>query len=362
MVLSSALLTNACTNGSDSTSNSGSAKASTETPNNGNKALMPQGPKPEWAPQMHDEMAVVIEKLISLGPKPIEKLTAQEARTQPTPADAVMGVVNDHNIQMPVPQCDTMGKDIPGAGSAMIHLRIYTPKNAGEHNPIIVYYHGGGWVIATIDVYNSSAQALCEQTGAIVVSVEYRKGPKAKFPAAHMDAFAAYEWALRNAPSIKGDGKKVAVVGESAGGNLACNVSAMARDKGMMIPVYQVLVYPIAQNDMNTASYQKNAMAKPLGKAAMEWFIKQYLPSSAMSSDPRISLIKANLKGLPPTTIITAEIDPLHDDGQMLSEKLKTAGVSVNYKNYEGVTHMNSLAWPQYCPKQKMLKVLQLQI
>jgi acetyl esterase len=337
-LLSGGLFLNACNSGTNTTSSDSTTSVTTENTAN-RTALKPHGAKPDWAPQMHDEMAVVIEKLASFNAKPIESLTAVEARQQATPTDAVMAVMKDNNIAMPEAKCDTIGRDIPGGNGVTIHTRIYTPKNAGNNNPVIVYYHGGGWVIASNDVYNASAQALCEQTGAVVVSVEYRKGPEAKFPAAHMDALAAYEWTLKNAATFKGDAGKVAVVGESAGGNLACNVSIMARDKGLLSPVYQVLIYPIAQNDMNTASYQKNAMAKPLNKPMMEWFAKQYLPGMEMSGDPRIALVKANLKGLPPTTIITAELDPLHDDGKMLADKLTAAGVTVNYKNYEGVTH-----------------------
>lgn len=334
-LLTISLLLSGCNSRTASTT-AGSTRSTTSVPA---KALKPIGPKPDWAPQMHDEMALVVERLGALSSKLIQTLPPAEARQQPTPTDAVMGIMKDYNISIPMPKCDTTGKDIAGEGGTVIHVRIYTPKNAGNSNPVIVYYHGGGWVIATIDVYNASAQSLCEQTGAVVVSVEYRKGPEAKFPAAHMDAFTAYEWVLKNAGSFKGDASKVAVVGESAGGNLACNVSIRARDKGIMIPVYQVLIYPVTQNNMSTASYEKNAIAKPLNKPLMEWFAMQYLPSMEMSGDPRISLVKANLKHLPPTTIITAEIDPLHDDGTMLADKLKSAGVNVNYINYDGVTH-----------------------
>lgn len=237
---------------------------------------------------------------------------------------------------MPAPGCDTTGKDIPGGGGN-IHMRIYTPKK-GDKFPVIVYYHGGGWVIADLDTYSASAQALCEQVNAVVVSVHYRQGPENKFPAAHQDAFAAYEWVTKNLSSIKGD-SMIAVAGESAGGNLACNVSIMARDKKMMQPVHQVLVYPVANNDMNDSSYNQFAMAKPLNKAMMGWFVKLALPSMATAADPRISLVKANLKGLPSTTIIGAEIDPLATEGEMLAGKLKDAGVETDYKKYDGVTH-----------------------
>ena len=302
-------------------------------------SLKPAGPAPEWGPSLKPEMQVVIEKLASLGGKPIETLDAKEARMQPTPADAVMAVMQEHNMPMPPALCDTAGKDIP-VSEGMTHLRIYTPKQPAAANmPVIVYYHGGGWVIADINVYNASAQSLCEQTGAVVVSVEYPKGPEHKFPAAHNVAFDAYKWVLANAAAMKGDPAKIAVVGESAGGNLAANVSMMARDKKIQLPVYEVLIYPVANNDMTDESYTKYAMAKPLDKAMMAWFVKNALPSEATAGDPRISLVKATLAGLPPTLIIGAEIDPLQTEGKMLAEKMKAANVRTDYEMYEGVTH-----------------------
>ena len=305
-----------------------------------NKAveLQPVGSAPAWAPDIEPEMAVVIEKLVSLGGKPIETLSAKEARKQPTPTDAVKAVMEQHHIKMPLALCDTIGKDIPVTGGKT-HIRIYTPKAAKASFPVIVYYHGGGFVIADLDVYNGGAQGLCELTGAIVVSVEYPKGPEHKFPAAHAVAFDAYQWVLKNAESFNGNAAKIAVAGESAGGNLAANVSLMARDKKIMVPLYAVLVYPVANNDMNAESYTKYADAKPLNKAMMGWFVKNYLSSPAQSADTRISLVKANLKGFPPTLIIGAEIDPLQAEGKLLAEKLEAAKVETDYKLYTGVTH-----------------------
>lgn len=300
--------------------------------------IKPIGPAPEWGKSIKPEMLAVMEKLASYGDKPIETLTPTEARKNHTPTDAVMDLVDENNIPMPTPTVDTTGKDLEVNGGK-VHVRIYTPKSGNESFPVIVYYHGGGFVIANLDVYNASAQALAEQVGAVVVSVAYRLGPENKFPAAHNDAFAAYEWVVKNAASIKGDPKKIAVVGESAGGNLAVNVSIMARDKKIMIPVHQVLVYPISQSDMNTESYTKYVAAKPLNKPVMTWFIKNYLNNMAEAKDPRISIINADLKGLPATTIITAEIDPLNEDGKLLANKLSAAGVKVDSKNYDGVTH-----------------------
>ena len=144
---------------------------------------------------------------------------------------------------------------------------------------------------------------------------------------------------MKNAKSFNGNAEKVAVAGESAGGNLAAYVSIMARDKKIMVPLYAVLVYPVANNDMNSESYLKYAMAKPLSKAMMGWFVKNYLDNAAQSSDSRISLVKANFKGFPPTLIIGAEIDPLQSEGKLLADKLEASGVTTDYELYKGVTH-----------------------
>ncbi len=301
-------------------------------------SLKPAGPAPEWGSSIKPEMQVVMDKLAGLGGKPIETLDAPTARMQPTPTDAVMAVMLEHNMPMAPALCDTMGQDIP-VSSGTTHIRVYTPKQGKAPFPVIVYYHGGGWVIADINVYNASAQGLCEQTGAVVVSVEYPKGPEHKFPAAHMVAFDAYTWVLKNGTALKADVSKIALVGESAGGNLAANVSMMARDKNIQLPLYEVLVYPVANNDMNSESYTKYAAAKPLNKPMMAWFVKNALASEAQAADPRISLVKANLAGLPKTLIIAAEIDPLMSEGKLLSDKLKESGVETDYELYNGVTH-----------------------
>lgn len=300
-------------------------------------SIKPSGPKPQWAPDIKPEMQAVIEKLASYDDKPIPELTPQEARKNHTPTDAVMDLIKENNIQIPPSTVDTAGREIPVKGGN-IHIRVYTPKGEGPF-PVIVYYHGGGFVIADLDVYDASANSLAQQTSAVVVSVAYRLGPENKFPVAHDDSFAAYEWVVKNTASINGNPKMIAVAGESAGGNLSMNMAIMARDKGIKQPVHILCVYPIAQSDTNTPSYIKNAAAKPLSKPMMEWFNKHYLNNIAEAKDPRISLVMANLKALPPTTIITAGIDPLQSDGMMLEEKLKAAGVEVQSKNYAGATH-----------------------
>ena len=308
------------------------------TTENKQTTLKPTMPSPAWAPSIKPEMQVVIEKLMSLGGKPIETLTGAEARMQPTPTDAVVAVMQENKMTAPLAQCDTMGKDIPVTGGTT-HVRIYTPKQGKAPYPVIVYYHGGGFVIADINVYNAGAQGMCEQVGAVVVSVEYPKGPEHKFPAAHVVAFDAYQWVLKNFAELKGDSTKLALVGESAGGNLAANMSMMARDKKIQMPLYEVLVYPMSSNDVNSESYVKYAAAKPLNKPMMEWFYKNYAGSVAAAGDARLSIVKANLTGMPKTLIIAAEIDPLQSEGKLLSDKLSAAGVHTDYQLYAGVTH-----------------------
>ncbi len=322
---------------SNPTTSTTSIKDSSTTQNK-QVTLKPTMPAPDWGASIKPEMQVVIEKLMSLGGKPIETLDAKEARMQPTPTDAVMALMKDNNMTAPAAQCDTMGKDIPVTGGTT-HVRIYTPKAGKAPYPVIVYYHGGGFVIADINVYNGGAQGMCEQVGAIVVSVEYPKGPEHKFPDAHTVSFDAYQWVLKNAAGFNGDAAKIALVGESAGGNLAANMSMMARDKKIQMPLYEVLVYPMSSNDVNSESYVKYAAAKPLNKPMMQWFYKNYAGSVAQAADPRLSIVKANLTGMPKTLIIAAEIDPLQTEGKILSDKLTAAGVQTDYQLYTGVTH-----------------------
>lgn len=328
-----------CANSNNSATNTKDSSATAQTGDTQKPSdLKPAGPKPDWGKDMTDPMAVVIEKLKSYNAPPLVSLSAQEARKQPSPADAAMAVMQEHNLPMPQNNVDTMGKDIPVEGG-QIHVRIYTPKTGKEAYPVIVYYHGGGWVIADLNTYNASAQGLANQAEAVVVSVAYRQAPEHKFPTAHNDSYAAYEWTVKNASSIKGDPKRIAVVGESAGGNLACAVSMMARDKGFQLPVHEVLVYPIAAYDFTTPSYRESDSTKPLSSGLMKWFFDKYLNSPADGKNPMISLVSANLKGLPPTTIVSAQYDPLRSEGEMLADNLKKAGVDTERKLYTGTTH-----------------------
>ena len=288
------------------------------------------------------DMQAVLDTLGAMNGKPIETLEPAEARKQPTPTDAVMAVLKkkgkDTSPAALVPGVTSTDSTIPGPAGAL-PVRIYTPDGAGPF-PVVVYYHGGGWVLADKNVYDGGARGIAKQAGAVVVSVDYRLAPEAKFPAQHDDALATYKWALVNAASIKGNPKRVALAGESAGGNLALATAIAARDQNLQKPTHVIAVYPVAQaTNLDTPSYRDSVAAKPLNKPMMEWFAKHTFGKPGDSKDWRIDLVNANLKGLPPVTLINAQIDPLRSDSDMLAASLKKAGVKVEHKIYAGTTH-----------------------
>lgn len=286
------------------------------------------------------DMSRVLSALSDLNPKPIESLSAEDARKQPTMTDAAKALLQKEG-KSAAPEPGVMTKDVSYEGAAgPVPARIYKPEGVTGPLPVVVYYHGGGWVIADLDTYDAGPRALAKDAGVMVVSAHYRQAPENKFPAAHDDAVAAYKWVLKNAQAEGGDPSQVAVMGESAGGNLAINVSIAARDQKLQMPAYQVLIYPVAGVDMNTPSYQENEKAKPLNKAMMGWFVEKVVRNDADKQDPRIDLNgKADLKGLPATSLVTAQIDPLQSDGQTLAKKLEAAGVKVKTYDVQGVTH-----------------------
>ena len=292
--------------------------------------------------QADADMQMVLDTLAAMNGKPIETLEPTEARKQPTPTDAVMAILKkqgkDTSPTALVPGVTSTDSTLPGPAGAL-PVRIYTPDGAGPF-PVIVYYHGGGWVIADKNVYDGGARGLSKQAKAVVVSVDYRLAPEAKFPAQHDDALATWKWAAANAASLKGDPKRMALAGESAGGNLAIATAMAARDQGLTQPLHILSVYPITQaTNLATPSYQDSAAAKPLNKPMMEWFAKHALGKPEDKKDPRIDLVNANLKGLPPVTLIDAQIDPLRSDSDLLAAALKKAGVKVEHKLYAGATH-----------------------
>ena len=281
----------------------------------------------------------VIDALKAMNLRPYHTLTAAEARQQPLFGDGVKAVMRARGMSV-APPADVTERDVTVQGAAgPLTAKLYTPAGAAGPLPLIVYFHGGGWVIASADAYAASTRALAKQVGAAVLSVNYRLAPEAKFPAQHQDALAAYRWALANARSLGADANRVALAGESAGGNLSVATAVAARDAGVPLPRAILSVYPIAGSDLNTKSYQENAQAFVLNRAAMAWFLYNTMATAADAKDPRINLIAADLRGLPPVTLVQAEIDPLRTEGDLLADRLRAAGVTVNQRLYPRVTH-----------------------
>lgn len=287
------------------------------------------------------EMAAVLRVLVSSDPKPFYELPPKLARLHPLPPTAVKLLLKERGESTdPEPVGDVDDRSFDGAGGE-VKLRVYKPASAaaGEMLPVVLYIHGGGWVIADLDTYDTSARAIANGAHCVVVSTHYRQGPEHKFPAAHEDTYAAYKWVLANARALGGDPGRVAVVGESAGGSMAFAIGYNAIREGVQPPVHQVLVYLVADYGQDTESYREMTEAQPLNSKAMGWFFEQYLTSPQEGGTPAISAVDADLAGLPPATIINAELDPLRSEGEQLAERLRAAGVPVAQRTFDGVTH-----------------------
>jgi acetyl esterase len=219
-----------------------------------------------------------------------------------------------------------------------VPARVYTPDGDGP-KPVFVFYHGGGWVLGSLDESDAYCRVLANTTGAIVVSVDYRMAPEHVFPAAVDDCFAATTWVAENAASLGGDAGRLVIGGDSAGGNLAAVVAQLARDNGGPAIRLQVLMCPVTDHDFERASYNENATGYLLHKDAMEWFFDHYVPNAADRDDPRCSPLRGNLAGLPPAYVMTAGLDPLCDEGDAYAEALKAAGVPVTYNTYPDQFH-----------------------
>lgn len=290
-------------------------------------------------PPADPEMQAVLDALASLGGKPIEELTPEEARRQPTPTDAVMKLLREQGRSLdPEPVGSVREISILGGPVGNIPAHVFTPQGSGPF-PVIVYFHGGGFVIANTKTYEASIRALVSQTNAIVVSVDYHQAPEHTYPTQPDEAYLAYIWVLNHAHELDGDPYRVAVAGESAGGNLAAVVSLMARDNGERLPVHALLVYPLVSNNMMNTSYRINANAKPLNVAMMKWFFKYYSTLPESFEDYALPMKADTLANFPPTTLITAEIDPLQEEGREFADRLQSDGVPVAYRDFAGVTH-----------------------
>jgi acetyl esterase len=228
---------------------------------------------------------------------------------------------------------------IPGLGGD-IPVRVYANEHGGLR-PALVYFHGGGFVLCNLDTHDAVCRALAKESGAVVISVDYRLAPEHKFPAAVEDAHAATVWVAENAELLGIDSSRIAVGGDSAGGNLATVIAIRCRDAGGPVLAAQVLIYPVTDlSTFETGSYVEFGEGYFLTRAAMKWFCGHYLASADIARNPEVSpLLAADLSGLPPALVITAECDPLRDEGEAYAKRLEEAEVPVTATCYPGMIH-----------------------
>ena len=270
----------------------------------------------------------VMESVAAMGLPAADTVSPAEARAnakkRPRAPGPAVARVEDRTIPGP-------GGDVP--------VRIYTPEGSGPF-PILAWYHGGGWVLGDLESADASARNLCVGGKCVVVSVDYRLAPETKFPGPAEDCWSATIWAVENASSINGDPSRLAVGGDSAGGNLAAAMCLMAADRGGPAIALQLLVYPVTDVDFNTVSYGENAEGYSLTKTTMQWYWDHYLNSREDAANPYAAPLQAkNLAGQPPALVITAEFDPLRDEGEAYAKRLTEAGVAVTATRYGGMIH-----------------------
>jgi acetyl esterase len=280
---------------------------------------------------LHPQADALLEQMREAGVRPFEELSVAEAR------EAAWGYVALAGEPQPVASVEN--RFVP-APTADIPVRIYTPEGGDGPRGGIVFFHGSGWVIANIDICDAAVRSLANSTGCVVVSVNYQKAPEHPFPCPFDDCWAATNWVYANADALGVDPARLAVAGDSAGGNLAAAVCLNARDAGGPPIVFQVLVYPALDRNWDTPSAHENAEGYGLQRETMRWFWNHYCPDEADGDNPLVSPLRApDLSGLPPAFIATAEYDPLRDDGEMYAERLAEAGVPVLVKRYDGMIH-----------------------
>jgi acetyl esterase len=276
------------------------------------------------------EAKAFLDQAAKNAPTPPTEQTPQLAREQMNAAVAMLGP--------PEPVARVRDVSAPGpAGS--IPVRIYDPGKTGPL-PVLVYFHGGGFVVGSIDTHDGYCRALANASGMIIASVDYRLAPEYRFPASPEDAYAATAWIARNAAEFGADPKRVAVGGDSAGGNLAAVVALMSRDRGGPVIKFQVLIYPITDWNFDTPSYRENADGYFLTRDSMIWFGQQYLTKESDADSPYASPLRAkSLADLPPAFVMTAEYDPLRDEGEAYAKRLTEEGVPTELKRYHGMIH-----------------------
>lgn len=227
---------------------------------------------------------------------------------------------------------------IPGP-TADLHVRIFRPSDS-ENLPCIIYFHGSGWTLGFIDLFNPCLSMLSQESESIVIAVNYQKAPEHPFPEPFNDCYATLEWVVNNAQELGVDSHNISVGGDSAGGNLAAAVALKARDQKLTSLASQLLVYPCTNKDFSTDTYKKNAEGYGLSTKAMQWFWDQYIQDARHAENPyACPAVASSLKDLPPTVLITAQYDPLTSDGENYRDLLVRDGVEVVYREFEGVIH-----------------------
>jgi acetyl esterase len=282
--------------------------------------------------QLHPQMKAILDQAAASGAKPFHAMTPAEAR------QGIAALLEPFN-SAPEKVAKSEKRTIPGPGG-QIPVQIYTPEGNAPF-PVLVYFHGGGWTVGTIESWDSFCRSLCNASGCVTVSVDYRLAPEHKFPAGPEDCYAATDWVAKNAASIGGDPARVAVGGDSAGGNLAAVAALMARDQDGPALCFQLLIYPAFDPAMSAPSHQEFAQdGYVLSRADMAWFWNHYLRGPQDEANPYLNPARAkDLSRLPAALVITAGFDPLRDEGEAYATMLRTAGVPVTSKRYAGLTH-----------------------
>jgi len=272
----------------------------------------------------------VLDQFASMGGQQLHEMSVAQAR------ELILGMVALAGEPESVARIEN--RTVPGPAGE-IPVRIYAPVGTAPF-PVLVYFHGGGWVIGNLDTHDGICRSLANRVGCLVVSVDYRLAPEHPFPAAPEDCYAATRWLAEHAGSLGGDKGRIAVGGDSAGGNLAAVVALMARDRGGPKLAFQLLVYPATDTDFETRSYRENSEGYFLTRADMVWFWNHYAPRDEDRRNPYAAPLRAaSLRGLPPALVITAEFDPLCDDGNAYAARLREDGVPVRLSQQDGLIH-----------------------
>jgi len=277
------------------------------------------------------EIRVYLERQAALGVPPAWQLTPQQARQASRDTQAAAKRLAVRSVE---------DRSLPGPGGDL-RVRSYRPAAPGPL-PLVVFLHGGGWVVGDLDTHDATCRRLCAELNAVSLGVDYRLAPESPFPAAFEDALTATRWCLANAAELGADPRRVVVMGDSAGGNLAAAVAIALRGEKSR-PVAQVLVYPATDLRPGTDRYRSrtdSAEGFGLSQQGMDWFVGCYAAQEWQRSDPRASPILApDLSGLPPTLVMTAEYDPLRSEGEAYAERLGRAGVEVEHHCVAGANH-----------------------